>query len=303
MTIFFLFILWSSLCFQVVPGDQLSVVTPKHTVKVINLDIRKKKWKMIRKQWSKYFTLERVSATPYVHNPVCGLALTHISLMKEFLTDDQSDLLLIMEDDAMPTPEFNMTFFREVIDHAIQQPQWEVINFGPWFTNQPVVHKIDDYLVEINYFHTTHFIGYHRRVEKYLDTYSEMIRKGLCTAVDNYFGNYGLVKSGAHILAPSKLMAIQNHQNKSDIGGAPEMNICAINAALAGRYVVVEIVGAESRNIAPTFKPPVFGYKVLGANETLYIWSHQCNLEFDEVDVRNVDLPPPLHGVVGGGDL
>ncbi len=276
----------------------------KLVVKLINLDKRKDKWENVKNLWSEHFKLERVSAITHPRDPVCGLALTHISLMREFLMNKEQDYLLIMEDDAHPTPDFNVTFFKGVLDHAMRIPFWHVINFGPWFSRQPIVQQVDEYLVAIDYFHTTHFMGYHRRVlEKYLTTYAGVIEQGYCLAVDNYFGNYGNPKSQSLILASSKLMAIQNHHGVSDIGGGPEMDACAINAALAGRMVKVEIVSGPSADIAPTFEPPIYGYKVIsssnkskrrhqsgsdGGESPRVVWSRQCNLLSDEVDEANI---------------
>eukprot|EP01034_Spumella_vulgaris_P028179 gene28179-34995_t len=200
-----------------------------------------------------------------------------------------------MEDDAYPTPDFNASFVHKAMERAMKIPFWQVINFGPWFSRQPIVTQVDEYLVAIDYFHVTHFMGYHRRViEKFLDSYANVIEKDYCLAVDNYFGNYGTAKSQALILASSKLMAYQNHGGKSDIGGGPEMNTCAVNAALAGRLVNVHINEAPSHDIAPTFEPPVYGYKVTsnGVQTGRTVWSQQCNLDWDEVDERNVVESP-----------
>lgn len=266
-------------------------ISSKITIKVINLDKNKLKWNKMKEIWSDYFQLERVSAKMHVRDPVCGLALSHISLLREFASDPTNDFLLIMEDDAYPTPDFNVTFVHTAMERAMRIPFWQVINFGPWFSRQPVVTPVDDYLVVIDYFHTTHFMGYHRRaIDKYLDIYANVIEKDYCLAVDNYFGNYGSVKSQSLILASSRLMAYQNHGGKSDIGGGPEMNTCAVNAALAGRLVNVHINSAPSLDIAPTFEPPAYGYKVTthGVQTGRVVWSNQCNLDNDEVDERNV---------------
>jgi hypothetical protein len=278
------------LCESVYRAETKSIPS-KITIKVINLDKNKQKWSKMQEIWSPHFKLERVSAKMHVRDPVCGLALSHISLLRQFEADPTNDFLLIMEDDAYPTSDFNATFVHKVMERAMKIPFWQVINLGPWFSRQPVVTPIDDYLVAIDYFHTTHFMGYHRRaVAKYLDAYANVIEKDYCLAVDNYFGNYGTAKSQALILASSRLMAYQNHGGKSDIGGGPEMNTCAVNAALAGRQVNVHINSAPSLDIAPTFEPPVYGYRVTsgGVHTGRVVWSNQCNLESDEVDERNV---------------
>lgn len=41
------------------------------------------------------------------------------------------------------------------------------------------------------------------------------------------------------IITTSKVMALQNKYNKSDIGGGPVMDSCAINAALKGIHIDV----------------------------------------------------------------
>jgi hypothetical protein len=179
------------LCESVHRAETKSIPS-KITVKVINLDKNKEKWNKMKEIWSPHFQLERVSAKMHVRDPVCGLALTHISLLREFSADPTNDFLLIMEDDAYPTPDFNATFVHKVMQRAMNIPFWQVINLGPWFSRQPVVTPVDEYLVAIDYFHTTHFMGYHRRaVAKYLDAYANVIEKDYCLAVDNYFGNYG----------------------------------------------------------------------------------------------------------------
>ncbi len=187
-----------------------------------------------------------------------------------------------------------------------------MINFGPWFSKQPEVKPINEFLVSIDYFHTTHFMGYHRRVvDRYLQTYASVIEKDYCLAVDNYFGNYGSVKSNSRVLASAQLMAYQNHGGKSDIGGGPEMVPCAINAALAGRKVQVRIIDAPSPDIPPTFEPPIYGYyrssaATSGATDDEWkksaevIWSHTCNLhgdvlpaDWEELEEEQREAPKP----------
>ena len=54
-----------------------------------------------------------------------------------------------------------------------------VLNFAPWFTKQPMVESINTYLVTLDYFHTTHFMAYHRRAAvQYLEKYEAGVKKG-----------------------------------------------------------------------------------------------------------------------------
>lgn len=50
----------------------------------------------------------------------------------------------------------------------------------------------------------------------------------------------GNVHHNHDIITTSKVMALQNKYNKSDIGGGPVMDSCAINAALKGTGTYTE---------------------------------------------------------------
>lgn len=287
-------VLYKILCLGVilgcVSGFKRKKLPEKLTVHVINLDSKIARWKTVQELWGEHFNLIRFPARTSAIDPVCGLSLSHIDLMRQFNDTSSEDYLLLLEDDAFPTADFSEEFVHTAMEHAMRVPFWQVINFGPWFSKQPKVEPVDDYLVAIDYFHTTHFMGYHRRgVQKYLKNFAEVIEQGYCLAVDNYFGNYGTAKSQSLILASSKLMAIQNHGGESTIGGGPEMDACAINAALAGRRVYVHINEAPRHDIRPTFDPPVYGYKIRGTDPEEIVWSLQCNLAFDEINRDQVD--------------
>jgi GR25 family glycosyltransferase involved in LPS biosynthesis len=234
-------------------GDKLKV-------HVINLNEKKDRWKAMRKLWSPYFTLKRVAAGVDFHAR-CGLAQTALQLLKGF-ADDNKEYLLMMEDDAVPTSNFNESFVREAIGQAMNltSPTWHVLNFAPWFMKQPKVKKINPYLVELNYFHTMHFVLFHKRVvtSGLLKDYEYLINNrpagSDCIALDDFFGWWGSHKamltfmqhSNRRVvsLATSVTMATQNALYESDIAGGPKYDVCAVDAALrAQTNVVTAILG------------------------------------------------------------
>jgi hypothetical protein len=87
----------------------------------------------------------------------------------------------------------NASYIHEVLELAVQIPQWHVLNFGPWFTKQPNVKRINDHLVAVDYFHAAHFVAFHRRaIHTTLNDYKKLITAGNCVPVDDWFGNYGM---------------------------------------------------------------------------------------------------------------
>eukprot|EP01035_Chromulina_nebulosa_P002135 gene2135-2874_t len=190
--------------------------------------------------WESMFELRRFSAKTH-KNPVCGLALSQLSLFKAFKKSNDS-YLLVMEDDAYPglwqggkyAPDMSVKFIRAALKSASRLENWYVLNFGPWFTRQPIVlRRIGAHLVQVDYCHTAHFVAFPRRaIRSTLRDYAKLINSGNCVPFDDWFGKYGNVHHKHDIITTSKVMALQNKYNKSDIGGGPVMDSCAINAAL-----------------------------------------------------------------------
>lgn len=72
----------------------------KIVVNVINLDRNVGRWNEMVLNWGSLFELRRFSAKTH-RNPVCGLALSQLSLFKAFKKSNDS-YLFVMEDDAYP---------------------------------------------------------------------------------------------------------------------------------------------------------------------------------------------------------
>ena len=72
----------------------------KFVVNVINLDRNVGRWNEMVSNWGSLFELRRFSAKTH-RNPVCGLALSQLSLFKAFKKSNDS-YLFVMEDDAYP---------------------------------------------------------------------------------------------------------------------------------------------------------------------------------------------------------
>ena len=153
----------SLLCFVLLTYQRGTAVAKnkgdKLTVHVINLKERKDRWKQMRKLWSPYFSLKRVDAKKGKggKSARCGLASTVVEFIDNAFAKDNSNLeyVMIMEDDAIPTHNFNESFVWEVIDQAISVvlPTWHVLNFAPWFTSTPNVISLNRHLVGVDYFH------------------------------------------------------------------------------------------------------------------------------------------------------
>ena len=94
--LFFLLILISRTTAEISQIDN----TDKIIVNVINLDKNVGRWNEMVRNWESMFELRRFSAKTH-KNPVCGLALSQLSLFKAFKKSNDS-YLLVMEDDAYP---------------------------------------------------------------------------------------------------------------------------------------------------------------------------------------------------------
>jgi GR25 family glycosyltransferase involved in LPS biosynthesis len=277
----------------------------KLTVKVINMKTRQDRWTYIQNQWSSYFNLQRIHPLSHHSNiPVCSLAKTLLSLLSEF-KHSNDDYIIVMEDDAYPVTNFNFTEFQLTLKSALETPLWHVMNLGPWFTKQPMVEAVNDRLVRINYFHTTHFMIYHRRAylayyEMYRTTYEKVDGIG-CQPIDDFFGNYiqrSKIVSHSIIIAPRKgVFALQNLNGDSTIGSGPQMTECAMNAALSGKKVFIEIIeSSDPARIPPTFKPPLYGYYKKkddvkdSEEETDWYYSYLCNVEDDRYETLQTKI-------------
>lgn len=265
----------------------------KYHVKVINLESRPDRWETIQSLWSQYFDLERVDPVSHARNiPACSLSNTHVHLLSQF-SNSEDNYLMVMEDDAFPPPYFNISEFTKIHREAMRTPFWQVMNFGPWFTYQPIVEPVSKHLVQLDYFHTAHFIMYHRRIlsSKTARRFQkEYDKHQYCIPIDDYFGNYNQRSdtiAHAVIIAPKKTQALQNLKGESTVGGGPSMNLCAINAALAGRYVHIEIeVSKDPIRIPPKFQAPLYGYKKDIQNGTFeLVYTEDCNIENDDYDI------------------
>jgi predicted metallo-beta-lactamase superfamily hydrolase len=65
------------------------------------------------------------------------------------------------------------------------------LNLGPWFTKQPLVETVNVRLVRVSYFHTTHFMIYHRRAytacyEMYRTAYEKVTDGPVCQPIDDF---------------------------------------------------------------------------------------------------------------------
>lgn len=91
-------------------------------------------------------------------------------------------------------PDMSMDFIHAALDSASRLNNWYVLNFGPWFTRQPVVRRIGAHLVQIDYCHTAHFVAFPRRaIRSTLRDYAKLIQSGNCVPFDDWFGKYGTV--------------------------------------------------------------------------------------------------------------
>lgn len=106
------------------------------TAYVINLKHRTDRWEKMRTKWGSFFNLIRVDGIILPKDSRLnkfraseGLGLTHISLIEQ----THSPTLLILEDDAVPTPNFmkRWTEIKNYLDTHLTE--WEVFNGGVHF--------------------------------------------------------------------------------------------------------------------------------------------------------------------------
>lgn len=261
-----------------------TTIPDKIKVYVINMKHRTDRWENFNKFWPKYelFDFIQYEGVAIELNGACGLTMTHIKLLELFM-NSKEDFLMVMEDDAVPVEDFDPDFIQKSLEKAMKLPYWHVLNFAPWFTRQPRVEKIDEHLVSIDYFHTTHMMVYHRRAaESFLHQLKNILATEDCPAIDNYLGSYRGSISKALLLATTRSQAVQNLGRDSDVGGGPEITLCAVNAALAGRLVSIKVNVDPDPYQKPTFDAPLYGY--YGGDGGL-TWAERCNLDTDDASV------------------
>ena len=97
-------------------------------------------------------------------------------------------------------PDMSVKFIRAALKSASRLENWYVLNFGPWFTRQPIVlRRIGAHLVQVDYCHTAHFVAFPRRaIRSTLRDYAKLINSGNCVPFDDWFGKYGNVSP--HVL-------------------------------------------------------------------------------------------------------
>jgi hypothetical protein len=106
---------------------------------VINLAHRTDRWEAMKDKWSKYFNLIRYDGImlqpdgrPKMRIATEGLGWTHIKLLKEAKAQGLKTLL-ILEDDAVPEPNWYERWIemKEYLDSHLDE--WEVFNGGIHF--------------------------------------------------------------------------------------------------------------------------------------------------------------------------
>lgn len=105
---------------------------------VIHLEHRTDRWEQMVKNWSNYFNLIKVKGIvihderPKVKTAPEGLGLTHMKLLQEAKANGLQTIL-ILEDDAVPEPNWfeRWVEIKEYLDTHLDE--WEVFNGGVHF--------------------------------------------------------------------------------------------------------------------------------------------------------------------------
>lgn len=182
---------------------------------VINLDRRKDRWSNINRLWSAYFDLVRVPAITAFENKkpngALGCKLSHLMLAEKYLREH--DTVLVLEDDAEPTKQFEMVGFNCICEAKRFFAEWDYVNFGPFLDltalklpTATLSESPSRYFYKASYTHNTHMVMYN---DKSLRILKQSVRSTV--PVDMFLG--------AHCRnqwVPIHLLARQ-YQSESDI--------------------------------------------------------------------------------------
>lgn len=182
---------------------------------VVNLEHRKDRWSNANRLWSGYFDLVRVNAVVAFEgkklNGAMGCKLSHLMLAEKYLKEH--DTILVLEDDAEPTKQFEMIGPPCIFDAKRFFAEWDYINFGPFLDLTSLKlpkSELSDcpskFFYKASYTHNTHMVMYNERTLRIL---KQSIRSTL--PVDMFLGSHC-----RNQWVPIHLLARQ-YESKSDI--------------------------------------------------------------------------------------
>jgi hypothetical protein len=137
---------------------------------VINLAARPDRWAQVVADWAGTgVALSRRDAVADAAQPALGCMLSHIAALEELAAAPSRDAVLVLEDDAVPTPDWH-AHAAPVLDAALALPPtvpWRLLNLGPNLRvlgSQPLAPLPESpLLLWTPAAFTTHAVLYHRR--------------------------------------------------------------------------------------------------------------------------------------------
>jgi hypothetical protein len=194
---------------------------------VINLDRRPERWARCQELWSPHFELVRVSAVDNRDNPALGCKQSHIHVAVTYASERMA---IVLEDDAVPTPEFNQYGMKYIREAEAFTDEWNFCNGGPFLDLRGA--KGSDYdglfstlsqtqsplWLKASFALQTHFMLYtHRSWEVLMQSvYSAL-------PLDVFIGTWAqrYATRMSTLWVPTNLLAAQA-VGPSDIGGSPQ---------------------------------------------------------------------------------
>ena len=138
------------------------------TIKYINLGYRFDRRAEFIRAWSRFpIRLERFDAVD-TNNPH-GCAMSHKAVITEH-DFSQQPILIVAEDDAVPTDDFEKNFMK-VIRWMVANPgKWDIVSFG--VSDIGYVSPINDELVSTDRILCAHFTAYNSKILDYIHNFN-----------------------------------------------------------------------------------------------------------------------------------
>jgi hypothetical protein len=181
------------------------------TAYVINLERRGDRWQKMQAEWGEHFDLVKIPAIDLPGNGAGGCKLSHRMVAIQFL--EKEDVILVFEDDAIPTSYFEIIGMDCIKEAKERAHQFDYINCGPYLDltcigcgRATLNETTSDLFLRTNLSHQTHMVMYNhaslRLIEKSLKSHLPL---------DMFLGRYAKCQ-----LVPIHLLATQS-DSPSDI--------------------------------------------------------------------------------------
>lgn len=177
--------------FQKKDSHQKPHKAPKYQVNVINMDKDASRMRLFEQNWKHLFQIQRFPAVKMnIRMPHIGCVNSHIECVRQYFKENpKRNIVIVMEDDAVPFLELNTHYLHEYLDKLESHAsEFEIANMSPivWDSTYSAHKKVTtcpfapDHFVVVyngNDICAGHFLVYSRNILPTLDQIHEYVKE------------------------------------------------------------------------------------------------------------------------------